>query len=134
MIDSEWADGTLGPHTLAEGRAELDAVIYDLQTLAEPDRAALLMRAEDQMTCEEMFQDGDKDMVLADLGAYIEAQDKVDASFQNREEWITKAIRNVARAGKFSSDPTIQKYASEIWHAEPIEIAPFSGGSHDAGR
>jgi RNA polymerase sigma-70 factor (ECF subfamily) len=33
---------------LAEGRAELDAVLTDLQTLAEPDRAALLMRVQDQ--------------------------------------------------------------------------------------
>ena len=53
-LDCEWADATPGPHTLAEGRAELDAVLSDLQTLAEPDRAALLMRAEDQMTYEEI--------------------------------------------------------------------------------
>ena len=54
MLDCDWADATPGPHALAEGRAELDAVFSDLQTLAEPDRAALLMRAEDRMTCEEI--------------------------------------------------------------------------------
>jgi RNA polymerase sigma-70 factor (ECF subfamily) len=54
LLDSEWADATPGPHILAEGRAKLDAVLTDLQTLAEPDRAALLMRAEDQMTYEEI--------------------------------------------------------------------------------
>lgn len=54
VLDCEWADATPGPHTVAEGRAELDAVLTDLQTLAEPDRAALLMRAEDQMTYEEI--------------------------------------------------------------------------------
>ena len=54
VVDCEWADGTPGPHMLAEGRAELDAVLSDLQTLAEPDRAALLMRAEDQMAYEEI--------------------------------------------------------------------------------
>jgi RNA polymerase sigma-70 factor (ECF subfamily) len=53
-LDCEWADATPGPHTLAEGHAELEAVLTDLQTLAEPDRAALLMRAEDQMTYEEI--------------------------------------------------------------------------------
>ena len=31
-------------------------------------------------------------------------------------------IINVARAGKFSSDRTIQEYASQIWHVEPCEI------------
>lgn len=38
----------------AQGRAELDAVIADLQTLAEPDRAALLMRAEDSMSYDDI--------------------------------------------------------------------------------
>ena len=49
-LDRDWEDATPGPHAMAEGRAELDAVIRDLQTLAEPDRAALLMRAHDQMS------------------------------------------------------------------------------------
>ena len=47
-------DGAPGPHALAAGKAELDAVLVDLQTLSEPDRAALLMRAEDQMPYEDI--------------------------------------------------------------------------------
>ena len=54
MLDRDWEDATLGPHALVEGRAELDAVLADLQTLAEPDRAALLMRAQEQMSYEEI--------------------------------------------------------------------------------
>ena len=50
----EPADSHPGPHARAEGRDELDAVIADLQTLPEPDRAALLMRAEEQMPYEEI--------------------------------------------------------------------------------
>jgi len=53
-LDCEWQDATPGPHALTQGRAELDAVLRDLQTLAEPDRAALLMRAQDQMPYEEI--------------------------------------------------------------------------------
>jgi RNA polymerase sigma-70 factor (ECF subfamily) len=53
-LDGDREDATPGPHALAEGRAELDAVLADLQTLAEPDRAALLMRARDQMPYEEI--------------------------------------------------------------------------------
>lgn len=53
-LDYEWQDAKPGPHALAAGRAELDAVLADLQTLAEPDRAALLMRAQDQMSYEEI--------------------------------------------------------------------------------
>ena len=47
-------DSHPGPHAQAEGRAELDAVLADLQSLPELDRAALLMRVEDQMPYEEI--------------------------------------------------------------------------------
>ncbi|MFN8092946.1 MAG: sigma-70 family RNA polymerase sigma factor [Vicinamibacteria bacterium] len=53
-FEREPEDGAPGPHARAEARAELDAVLADLQTLAEPDRAALLMRAEEQMPYEEI--------------------------------------------------------------------------------
>lgn len=54
VLEHDPADARPGPHAEAEGRAELDAVIADLQTLAEPDRAALLMRAEEHMPYEEI--------------------------------------------------------------------------------
>lgn len=50
VLEHEPPDAAPGPHALAESRAELDAVFADLQTLAEPDRAAVLMRAHDQMS------------------------------------------------------------------------------------
>jgi len=53
-LDGDREDAAPGPHARAQGRAELDAVLADLQTLAEPDRAALLMRAQDQMPYEEI--------------------------------------------------------------------------------
>jgi RNA polymerase sigma factor (sigma-70 family) len=54
VLDHEPADAAPGPHAQAVGRAELDAVLADLQTLAEPDRAALLMRVQDQLAYEEI--------------------------------------------------------------------------------
>ena len=53
-LPHEPVDSNPGPHALAEGRDELDAVIADLQSLPELDRAALLMRAEEQMPYEEI--------------------------------------------------------------------------------
>jgi glycogen phosphorylase len=67
---------------------------------------------------------GDHYMLLADFRDYIQTQDRVDAAYKDRRGWIRKAILNVARAGKFSSDRTIQEYASEIWHVDPCEIVP----------
>jgi starch phosphorylase len=61
-------------------------------------------------------------MLLADFRSYIESQDRVDAAYKDRSGWIRKAILNVARAGKFSSDRTIREYASDIWHVDPCDI------------
>jgi RNA polymerase sigma-70 factor (ECF subfamily) len=53
-LDVDPADAAPGPHALAAGRAELDAVLADLQALPEADRAAVLMRAEDRMSYQEI--------------------------------------------------------------------------------
>jgi len=65
---------------------------------------------------------GDYYLLLADMRDYIETQDRVDAAYRDREGWTRKAILNVARAGRFSSDRTICEYASEIWRVEPVSI------------
>jgi starch phosphorylase len=69
-----------------------------------------------------LLDDGDRYMLLADLRSYIEAQERVDTAYRDQAGWDRKAILNVARAGKFSSDRTVREYASEIWHVEPCVI------------
>lgn len=39
--------------------------------------------------------------------------------FQNQEEWTRMSLMNIAAAGKFSSDRTIEQYAREIWGCVP---------------
>jgi RNA polymerase sigma-70 factor, ECF subfamily len=53
-LPEEPADAAPGPHAQAEGRDELDAVLADLQALPEPDRAAVLMRADERMPYEDI--------------------------------------------------------------------------------
>jgi starch phosphorylase len=62
-------------------------------------------------------------MLLADLRGYIEAQDKIDKLYRQPYKWDGKALMNVARSGKFSSDRTIMEYAKEIWHIDPVTIS-----------
>lgn len=38
---------------------------------------------------------------------------------QDQTKWLTMVVRNIATVGKFSSDRTIQQYATEIWGATP---------------
>jgi starch phosphorylase len=56
---------------------------------------------------------------LGDLESYLEAHATADRLYGNRAAWAVKAIRNVARIGKFSSDRTIQEYAQDIWNLVP---------------
>lgn len=65
---------------------------------------------------EALTTNGDYFMVLADFRAYLEAQSRVDELYLHHPtKWAQKAILNVARIGKFSSDRTIREYAEKIW-------------------
>lgn len=59
-------------------------------------------------------------MLLADLRDYIATQEKVDELYSQPRRWNRKALINVARSGKFSSDRTIREYARDIWHIGPV--------------
>lgn len=63
-------------------------------------------------------------LLMADFKAYDEMQKKVAEDFRNAEEWTKKAILNVARAGKFSSDRTIREYAKDIWKVPLLSTVP----------
>ena len=104
-----------------EIRQAVDLIGRDFFSMLEPGIFAPLIQG--------LLSPGDNFMVLADLRAYILAQDRVDAAYTDRGGWIGKAILNVARAGKFSSDRTILEYASQIWHVDPCEVAFCSPGS-----
>ncbi|MBI3447165.1 MAG: glycogen/starch/alpha-glucan phosphorylase [Magnetospirillum sp.] len=60
---------------------------------------------------------GDHYLLSADFPRYMAAQEKVDQTYRDPQEWTRKAILNVARMGKFSSDRTVAEYAREIWNA-----------------
>jgi starch phosphorylase len=57
--------------------------------------------------------------VLEDLESFDKKMEEVEKDFLNREVWNKKAILNVARIGKFSSDRSIKEYAKKIWNIKP---------------
>ena len=71
---------------------------------------------------ESLLTKGDYYMHLADLSAYVQTQEKLGAVYRDRPAWAEKAIHNVARSGKFSSDRTIREYAEEIWGVNPCPV------------
>lgn len=55
-------------------------------------------------------------MTLIDLEDYIRTKDRMFADFENREKWKRMMLVNIANAGFFSSDRTIEQYNHDIWN------------------
>ena len=70
-----------------------------------------------------LLTQGDHYMHLADLGSYLDADQRLCALYGDPDGWARKAILNIAGSGKFSSDRTISQYAAEIWNAKPCPVA-----------
>ena len=55
-------------------------------------------------------------MTLLDLKEYIAVKEKMLMDYEDRKAWAKKSLVNIAKAGFFSSDRTIQEYNDDIWH------------------
>ena len=91
-----------------------------------------LKRAIDFLTGEEMQKYGQKDhlerlknelihkdwfQTLPDFNAYVVRKQQAMADYScNPKDWTRRALINIAHAGFFSSDRTIEEYNRDIWH------------------
>jgi glycogen phosphorylase len=107
-------------------RYDNDPTIKEVMDALASDRFCANEHGMFRWIFDELVHRGDKYYHLADFPSYVEAQEKVSADFLKDEIWCRKAILNVARIGKFSSDRTVIEYARDIWHIGPYE-RPFSG-------
>jgi starch phosphorylase len=87
----------------------LDMIASGFFSVEEPNRY--------QAVVDNLLNNGDQYLLLADYASYIETQDRVGKVYQNQDEWTRMAILNVANMAKFSSDRAIGDYANTIWHA-----------------
>ena len=69
---------------------------------------------------ENLLTYNDEFFVLKDFDAYLAAQDKVNKLYMNKEKWQRMCGVNIAHSGIFSSDRTIQEYATGIWGSTVI--------------
>ncbi len=108
--------GTYRPRELYQGspvvRRVMDALDSDAFCAREPGLFHWIGGA--------ILDGGDPFFHLADLEPYIEAQHRAAEEFRDRSAWVRKAILNVARMGRFSSDRAVLEYAREIWGVRPV--------------
>jgi glycogen phosphorylase len=97
-----------------ETRLALDMISSDHFSRYEPGVFAPIHDA--------LLAHGDHYMHLADLGSYLDADQRLCELYADADGWARKAVLNIAGSGKFSSDRTIAQYASEIWNAKPCPV------------
>ena len=71
---------------------------------------------------DEIMYRNDEYFTLKDLNSYIEASLALDNKYADKEGWAKSCLVNIAKAGYFSSDRTIQQYVDDIWKLEKIVI------------
>ena len=54
-------------------------------------------------------------MTFPDFNSYVAAREQAYTDYENRETWAEKMLVNIAKAGYFSSDRTVEEYNKEIW-------------------
>jgi starch phosphorylase len=110
------ADGSYRPRDLCTRFPHVKRIFdaFDSDLLC-PDEPGLLR------WINEAIFDRDPYFHVADLPAYIDQQHRVSEAFSRPGAWAAKAILNVARIGRFSSDRTVGEYARDIWKIGRVE-------------
>jgi glycogen phosphorylase len=99
-------------HGNSELKEVLDMIASGFFSAEDPSRY--------QVIFDNLLHKGDQYLLLADYASYIAMQEQVGKTYQDQEEWSRRAILNVARMAKFSSDRTIAEYAKNIWNVKSL--------------
>ena len=108
-----------------EHYAKADYIAKDHYENNEAIKAAIDFITSDEMLkvgCEENLTrlqneliNKDWFMTLLDFDSYKETKEKALAAYADRKAWAKMALVNIAKAGFFSSDRTIEEYNRDIW-------------------
>ena len=107
--------GTYNPHECYSSDLRLRRVLDELASNRFcPKEPGLFSWIRDMLLSHDAY------FVAGDFGAYADTQAMIAREYTRRDEWTRKAILNVARMGRFSSDRTVSEYARDIWHLERV--------------
>ena len=71
--------------------------------------------------------------VLADFDDYCRAQNDAEKLYADKKAWAKACLMNIANAGKFSSDRTIEDYVRDIWHLKKVS-RPVDGETKSCAK
>lgn len=112
-VEQLWASNSyFAWDTLNGDRERLGRVMDELK-----DSAFAGLSGNFESIYNELMNNNDPDLVMADFRSYVDAWEKLTGSYGDQETWNRKALLNTASSGWFSSDRTIREYRDEIWHA-----------------
>lgn len=112
-VEQLWASNSyFAWDTLNGDRERLGRVMDELQ-----DNTFAGLSGNFESIYNELMNNNDPDLVMADFRSYVDAWEKLTGSYDDQETWNRKALLNTASSGWFSSDRTIREYRDEIWHA-----------------
>jgi starch phosphorylase len=116
------------PYEVPEKNATLREILDFIGSGALADGDSNLFRPLlDRLLYEDPF------LVLADYQAYADCQEQVSTLWRDQRAWTHKAILNVARMGKFSSDRSIREYCEHVWRVKPVKVPAWSTASEARG-
>ena len=112
-VEQLWASNSyFAWDTLNGDRERLGRVMDELK-----DNTFACLSGNFESIYNELMNNNDPDLVMADFRSYVDAWEKLTNSYGDQETWNRKALLNTASSGWFSSDRTIREYRDEIWHA-----------------
>ncbi len=68
----------------------------------------------------DMLRHHDSYMALADYADYCRAKLKAEELYNNSSRWQEMSLVNIAKAGRFAADRSIEDYSKGIWNSKPI--------------
>ena len=98
---------------------------WDIYNSDQDVRRALEVMEENPMFCqlkEALLDRNDEFFVLKDFKSYCAAQQEIERRYRDTDGWFRSSTVNIAHAGHFSSDRSIQEYAKDIWYLTPVKI------------
>ena len=60
-------------------------------------------------------------MCLADFASYCDAQDRLNTAYLDRARWEKMSLVNIAKAGFFAADRSVEEYAQRIWNLKKVK-------------